>query len=106
MAGFLPLSQPSAEEAAQMLKKTLSALTVMAALGGTALLPATAQAQDRDRHESRMYDRTHRDYHAWNGDEDRMYREWLGQHHHKYRAFSHLNKHQQRAYWQWRHDHR
>jgi len=89
-----------------MLKTTLSALTVMAALGGTALVPATAQAQNRDHHETRMYDRTHRDYHAWNGDEDRLYREWLGQHHHKYRSFSHLNRNQQRAYWQWRHDHR
>ena len=89
-----------------MLKKTLSALTVMAALGGTALWPATAQAQDRDHRETRMYDRSHRDYHAWNGDEDRLYREWLGQRHQKYREFSHLNKKQQRAYWQWRHDRR
>ena len=89
-----------------MLNNTLSVLTVMAALGGTALMPATAQAQDRDRHEQRMYDRAHRDYHAWNGDEDHLYREWLRDHHHKYRAFSHMNKKQQRAYWQWRHDHR
>jgi len=89
-----------------MLKTTLSALTVMAALGGTALMPATVQAKHRDRHEIRMFDRTHHDYHAWNGDEDRLYREWLGQHHHKYRSFWHLNRNQQRAYWRWRHEHR
>ena len=87
-----------------MLKHTFAAFTVMAALAGTALLPATASAQDRD-HEQRIYDRAHKDYHNWNGDEDRMYREWLQEHHHKYRDFSHINKKQQRAYWQWRHDH-
>ena len=90
-----------------MLKKTFSALTIMAALGGSALLPATALAQDRDHHEreQRMYDRTHKDYHAWNGDEDRMYRQYLSEHHRKYVVFSRTNKKQQQAYWQWRHDH-
>jgi hypothetical protein len=93
-----------------MLKKTFSALTVIAALGASALLPATASAQDRDhdrqQHERRMYDRTHRDYHNWNGDEDRVYREYLESHHRRYVQFSRMNKKQQRAYWQWRHDHR
>ena len=94
-----------------MLKKTLSALTVMAALGASALLPATASAQDRDHdrdrqlQERRIYDRTHRDYHNWNGDEDRMYREYLNDHHRRYVEFSRMNKKQQRAYWQWRHAH-
>jgi hypothetical protein len=100
----------SAQEAADMLKKTFSALTVMAALGASALLPATASAQDRDhdrqQRERRLYDRTHRDYHNWNGDEDRLYREYLTAHHRRYLAFSRMNQKQQRAYWQWRHDHR
>jgi hypothetical protein len=92
-----------------MLKKTFSALTVVAALGATALLPATASAQIRDhdrRQEHRLFDRTHRDYHRWDGDEDRLYREFLQTHHRRYRAFSRMNQRQQRAYWQWRHDHR
>src|SRR3954469_23452131 len=98
MARVLPLHPASAKEAAQMLKTTLSALTVMAALGGTALVPATAQAHDRHHRETRMYDRTHRDYHAWNGDEDRLYRERLRPHTPQYRAVSQLNKKQQRAH--------
>jgi hypothetical protein len=93
-----------------MLRKTFSALTVIAALGASALLPATASAQDRDHErqlrERRMYDRTHRDYHNWNGDEDRVYREYLREHHRHYVDFSRMNGRQQRAYWQWRHDHR
>jgi hypothetical protein len=91
-----------------MLMKTLSVFTVMAALAGSAVLPATASAQERDhqRNERRFYDRNHRDYHRWNGDEDRLYREYLESHHRRYRAFSRLSTSQQRAYWQWRHDHR
>jgi hypothetical protein len=92
-------------EAAHMFKRTFSALTIMAALGGSALLPVTAAAQDRE-HDRRLYDRTHRDYHNWNRDEDRVYREYLQAHHRRYLAFSRMNKKQQRAYWQWRHDHR
>ena len=93
-----------------MLKKTFSALAVIGALGASALLPATASAQDRDHdrqiQERRMYDRNHRDYHNWNRDEDRTYREYLKDHHRRYVDFSRTNKRQQRAYWQWRHDHR
>ena len=100
-----------------MLRRTLSVLTVIAALGGSALLPASALAKDRDkdkekhkgknkhRSESRVYDRAHRDYHSWNGDEDRFYRQYLDQQHHQYRAFSRMNRQQQLEYWRWRHDH-
>ena len=72
-----------------MLKKTFSALTVMAALGGSVLLPVTAQAQGIS---LRFYDRSHKDYHRWNRDEDVRYR-------------AYLNRAQQQEYWRWRHDH-
>ncbi len=95
-----------------MLRNTLSAFTVMAALAGSAVLPATASDDDKhkdknkNKHERRIYDRDHRDYHAWNNDEDRLYRDYLGEHHRRYVAFSRMNRKQQHAYWQWRHDHR
>ncbi|MCU1381966.1 MAG: hypothetical protein JWL71_663 [Acidobacteria bacterium] len=98
-----------------MFRRTFSALTVIGALAGTAFFPASALAKDdkdkdkdkhKQKHEARYYDRTHRDYHAWNGDEDRLYRQYLGEQHHQYRSFSKMNRQQQRAYWQWRHDHR
>jgi hypothetical protein len=85
-----------------MLKKTFSALTLMAALGGSVLLPVSAQAQGV---ELRFYDRSHRDYHRWNRDEDRLYREYLNEHRRRYRAFSRMNRQQQREYWRWRHEH-
>jgi hypothetical protein len=85
-----------------MLKKTFSAVTLMAALGGSALLPATAQAQGI---QFRFYDRTHHDYHRWNRNEDRLYREYLNEHHRRYRAFSRMDREQQREYWRWRHEH-
>ncbi len=93
-----------------MMKKVLSALTVAAALGGTAFMPAVASAQDRDRDsrydDHRVYDRSHHDYHHWNGYEDRRYRDYLETHHRHYMAYSRMNRKQQQAYWQWRHDHR
>lgn len=86
-----------------MLKKTFSALTLVAALGGSVLLPSTASAQSGV--EFRFYDRSHRDYHHWNRNEDRYYREYLNERRYRYRSFSHMNKKQQREYWRWRHEH-
>ena len=87
-----------------MLKKTFSALTLVAALGGSVLLPATASAQSGV--ELRFYDRSHRDYHRWNGNEDRRYRAYLAERHRRYLAFERASRDRQRAYWRWRHDHR
>jgi hypothetical protein len=98
----LASSSTSAKEAADMLKKTFSALTIMAALGGSLVLPVAAQAQGIS---LRFYDRSHKDYHRWNSDEDRRYREYLNEQHRRYRAFSRTNRVQQREYWRWRHDH-
>ena len=88
-----------------MMRKTLSAFALVAAFGATALIPATASAQDHDRREHRVFDRDHRDYHNWNRDEDRRYRNYLAEQHRRYRAYARLNKKQQREYWKWHHDH-
>jgi hypothetical protein len=90
MAGFLPFHQ------------TFSAFTIMAALGGPALVPATAHAQGI---ELTFCDRSHRDYHRWNHDEDRYYREYLREHHRRYHSFSRMNHQRQLEYWRWRHEH-
>jgi hypothetical protein len=92
-----------------MMRKTISALALAAACGVTVLVPTTASAQYRNpqnrvQQERRLFDRAHRDYHAWNNDESRIYREYLSQHHRRYRPFSRLNNRQQREYWRWRHD--
>jgi hypothetical protein len=86
-----------------MLKKMFSALTIAAALGGSVLLPATASAQTGV--ELRFYDRSHRDYHRWDREEDRRYRAYLAERHRRYLAFERASRQRQRAYWQWRHSH-
>jgi hypothetical protein len=85
-----------------MFKKSISALTFAMALGGSVFVPAMASAQGV---ELKFYDKSHKDYHNWNTDEDRYYRQYLNEHHRKYTAFSHNNKSQQQAYWSWRHEH-
>jgi ABC-type nickel/cobalt efflux system permease component RcnA len=109
VASVLRLMEPTAKEADLMMRKTLSAFALIAAFGATAFVPASAYAQDahdRAKQERRVYDRTHRDYHVWNNDEDHVYREYLTQHHRKYRTITRLSKKQQQEYWNWRHDHR
>jgi hypothetical protein len=85
-----------------MLKQTFSALTVMAGLAGSALLPAPAQAQGV---QLRFYDRSHRDYHRWDRGEDRRYRMYLQERHRRYRAFQRESRQRQLEYWRWRHEH-
>ncbi|HEV3060218.1 MAG TPA: hypothetical protein VGY48_18380 [Vicinamibacterales bacterium] len=52
----------------------------------------------------RVYDRRHRDYHVWDGREDREYRQYLTERHHRYVAYARQRRAQQSAYWQWRHE--
>jgi hypothetical protein len=89
-----------------MLKKTLSALTVMAALGGSLLMPAAATAGERVRPvvTVRFFDRDHRDYHRWDRAEDARYRAYLAERHRRYVAFQRASRQRQLAYWRWRHE--
>jgi len=88
----------------------LSVLVVTAALLAAGLGQAVASAQVRRavrvRPASlRVYDRTHRDYHVWNGREDQAYRQYLGDQHQKYQRYNRLNRKQQTGYWNYRHMH-
>jgi hypothetical protein len=55
----------------------------------------------------RYYDPSHRDYHVWNGDEDRAYRHWATEERHevRVRAFNRRKRREQVEYWKWRHQH-
>jgi dienelactone hydrolase len=88
-----------------MIRRTFSALTLIAALGAPAVMPAVALAEAQPGVSIRIYDRSHHDYHRWNHDEDRRYRQYLAEHHRSYRSFTRTSRQQQLAYWQWRHDH-
>lgn len=85
-----------------MLRRILVAFTLITTLGGGVLVPATASAQGV---ELRFYDRSHRDYHRWDRDEDRRYRAYLAERHRRYLAFQRANRQRQREYWRWRHEH-
>jgi hypothetical protein len=74
-------------------------------LSAALIAPLTARADDRDHHERRYYDRDGRDYHQWNGDEDRAYRAYLQEQHREYLEFHRVRRDQQREYFRWRHVH-
>lgn len=60
---------------------------------------------DRDNANGRYYDRSRRDYHQWNTQEDGYYRQWLNSRHRQYEDFGSLNSRDQQNYWKWRHKH-
>jgi hypothetical protein len=53
----------------------------------------------------RIYDEPYRDYHRWDGREDRAYRVYLGEQRRGYREFRTLDRRDQEEYWRWRHAH-
>src|ERR1700686_191325 len=92
----------------------LSFLALTAALLAPAAVTTRAAAQDDKRQEdtqrndgnqTRVYDRTHKDYHDWNANEDRSYHQYAGQNQQEFREYNKLNNNQQDQYWNWRHSH-
>jgi hypothetical protein len=85
------------------------------ALGASGGIVTRADSQDEHRQEEnrrndehrsrRVYDRTHKDYHNWDDNEDRTYRQYYSEQHRDYRDYNKLNRRQQSEYWQWRHNH-
>lgn len=71
-------------------------------LGASLLMPAISFAE-----EHRYYDRDHKDWHAWNDNENRAYRHWLMEERreHQFREYHRLHARDQREYWRWRHEH-
>ena len=94
--------------------KYLSSLFLTAALAvPVAMMAATNPQDDRNQEDrnregrqgennKRYYDKGHKDYHTWDGNEDRSYQRYQTEHHQN-RAFIELNTRQQRGYWNWRH---
>jgi hypothetical protein len=88
----------------------LSSLFLTAALAAPLAMMAATRPQDnrdqenRQRENSkRFYDKGHKDYHTWDGNEDRAYQRYRTEHH-QTRAFIKLSSHQQTLYWTWRHN--
>ena len=77
---------------------------------GTLLMAASvitpvAVMADNHRGEKRYYDRDSRDYHYWNGDEDRQYRAYLVEQHRVYVPFGKVHANHRQEYFKYRHEH-
>jgi hypothetical protein len=86
----------------------LSFIFLTAALAVPMAIRTSGAPQDdhrNDKKDTRVYDRSHKDYHNWDDNEDRAYRQYLGDKHQDYREYSKLNHGQQNTYWNWRHSH-
>jgi hypothetical protein len=86
----------------------LGALALSAAL----IVPAAVSAQDRDRpspmdhsKDKRYYDKSGKDWHEWNPNEDRVYHQYLQDNHQKDRDFAQANSRERGDYFKWRHAH-
>jgi len=77
------------------MRQLISALLVATALAGSAACSGRI----------RVYDEPRRDYHRWNGGEERAYRAWLAERRRVYLEFRLLDRRDQEEYWEWRHSH-
>jgi hypothetical protein len=95
-----PARAPSAENEYEMRRIVHSIASLVLGLAFIAAMAATGCAV-------RYYDADHRDYHRWDGDEDRAYRVYWGEAHPRepYRDYGRVNGDEQRNYWNWRHGH-
>lgn len=72
-------------------------------LGAALCAPIVVHAEE---HPKKYYDRTRKDYHEWNEQEERAYRHWVeAERHRKYQPWARTRREDQQAYWRWRHDH-
>jgi len=58
-----------------------------------------------DHNNQRYYDKTHKDYHQWNDNEDRNFSLFLGEKHIKVHTWKQSRPSEQQQYWNWRHEH-
>lgn len=83
----------------EMKKTNRFAATVLLAIGLAPL--AMAQPQDHKRY----YDKTHKDYHTWDANEEKSYGVFLNENHIQVHVFAKARPSEQQRYWNWRHDH-
>ena len=81
----------------------LSAVIVAAALLAPVAASAAATPAGAPETQKRVYDRSHKDYHVWDGQEDQKYRKYLSDNNKTYRPIKKLSNKQQTTYWNYRH---
>jgi hypothetical protein len=82
------------------------------ALGAALIVPVASSAQDRETpsqvdhsKDRRYYDKSGKDWHEWNPDEDKVYHRYLHDNHQKDRDFAKANSREREDYFKWRHEH-
>jgi len=74
-------------------------------MAASMIAPVAVMAAGDHRGEVRYYDRDGRDYHNWNGEEDRHYRAYLVEQHRTYVPFVKVNVRRRQEYFRYRHEH-
>ena len=74
-----------------------------ALLLAVSLTAPLVMADDHDN--KRYYDKTHKDYHQWNENEDRSYNQFLNEKHVQVHHWKKAKHAEQQEYWNWRHEH-
>jgi len=74
-------------------------------MAASMIAPVAVMAAGDHRGEVRYYDRDGRDYHNWNGEEDRHYRVYLVEQHRTYVPFVKVNVRRRQEYFRYRHEH-
>jgi hypothetical protein len=84
-------------------RRYVASLFLAAALAGPmsimAVPPQGATVQVR------VYDRSHKDYHNWDGRENQAWGVYLTNNHQRHYEYARANRRQQDQYWNWRHSH-
>jgi hypothetical protein len=83
--------------------RLIGAMIVTATLLAPVAASAAATPAAAPETQKRVYDRSHKDYHVWDDNEDQAYRSYLGDQHIKYRSYSTLGRKRQTTYWNFRH---
>lgn len=74
-------------------------------MAASLIAPVVVMADDHHRGEKRYYDRSGRDYHYWNGDEDRQYHAYVVEQHRQYVPFVRVRPRERQEYFRYRHEH-
>jgi hypothetical protein len=83
------------------INRIIASLFLTAAIAAPlTILAATPQAVS-----VRVYDTDHKDYHNWDGNENKAWGVYQNDNHIKTHEFAKAPKTEQSKYWNWRHDH-
>ena len=82
----------------------IASLLLTTALAAPVAIMAAPVPQEASVH-VRVYDRTHKDYHNWDDNENQAWGRYLNENHRNNHEYARSNRREQGQYWNWRHSH-